>query len=212
MKIALNLTMTDTTISGVIPRDFKLACLGAVLENSICWLLGHGISNWQCQRQSINKKDCLLQLSGLSDSKPFLFSGVANFRSLYNEGYVPKSLNNPWSGGNSPLNIARNLTGQYRLSGVTFGNDNETILGIPKIEPNCTLANYAFGIGDCIVGLFYKGASEVRHQFSMDLAQTWSNLGMDENELRQFADTRVPNYDPNVEVGKLPLHVDPLHN
>jgi hypothetical protein len=132
---------------------------------------------------------------------------VATIADLVTENYFPSALlGGRWS---------QRQVGPFRGEGMErmAANpkyDGETVMAIPDIVPELSVASYAFNIAETIGSFFVRGCTEARHQGSLEIAQIWFNVGLDEAQLTRLkADSR---YDPNRLVSSLGLHFDPECN
>lgn len=210
----IELSMDDRSVSAVIPADNRATTVTSILEQSIVWFLGHGVWKWKVRRENIKGRDCMLKLTASTDPKPLTFGSIAQMGTLANEHFIPKSLpdNLKWTPDNLGQTQHQDIGGLYKIGGLTFGTSGETVLSQPQIRDDIPVCWYAFGLADLFVGFFAKGATEIRHQVTLSLAQTYINLGMSKIQLAKFMSDTEMNFDPTMLVREFPIPTNPENN
>jgi len=185
-----------------IGRSCILPMLTCQIQTGIEWFMGHGVNRWSLTRGASDK--FTIKMEAMVTPKPLAYGNISLIKELVVAKYFPTKLakEDVWHRNQTSSTssiVHRQVDGMSKVAAFDAKQTAESIVDSRQIDINITMSYYAYGTADMIVGLFVKGATVIKHQCALDIAQTWANIGVS----KDFFKTRI-NYDPNLTVGELP--------
>jgi hypothetical protein len=190
----IELRKSSGSLVAVIEADDTIVHVSHVVQESVEWMLVQGVWRLSVHRRSTPDGDCLLTCKALIAPKPLLFATKARLEELVEEGYFPKALPAGEEWQQATATVKYRLEGQQQAESKPNG---ELIENQRLIRPEITVAHYAWGMTERIVPFFVRGATSAKHQGSIEIAQTWLNVGLNEAGVNVADDGK---YDANALV------------
>jgi hypothetical protein len=172
---------------------------------SICqgltWFFGRGVSAFIVERSKDNANNQIVTLKALVPPKELRFAQVTSVGVLSVEGYWPKDLafDKVWKVPGFRQEIR---DGQHRL--FRSGRESGTLMQQYGLLPDTPIGEIAFGLADLITGFFWQGAKWVKHQSSLGMVQTMTDLGFEGDELRRYLMDPDPGYTVHQKISTMP--------
>lgn len=196
----LNLTMTPKKVVAVMAPEATMPVFGYALQLAVEWFLGHGVGGFSLIRKT--QTYCTLEVEAMGTPKPLAFSKVATLGTLANQGYISKKMA-PWE--------PKQFEAIDRIERISTKEAGEILMRGQGLRLETTVAEFAYGLSEWVSALMVLGATQARHQISVDFVQTWANIGMTGEQLVKFQQDPV-SYNPYMLVRDMPITFNPNWN
>ena len=200
--IKFSMSPTGTRYDATVKADADLPFLGIVIQTGIEIFLGMGVWKLCISRKRESNGDCSILGEAQVKPKPLRYSSLSNLKALFDEGYVPRKLEDKWVP--NAAGIGHSIHGDVvqRVPKLGARSKDQTLVEMPEIRSDISINFLAFGMVDNLVGFFFKGATMCRVQISEEWMQTYFDLGLDSEGLKREV-TSQGNYPPYTKVRDL---------
>ena len=168
-----------------MPDLAPIAWLGNAIETAALWFFGRGAFNLTLTRQRGASGALVLTVTPDTEPGPLNFSGAAPISSLVQAQRFPARLVEP----REPTQDDQRQV---------------TMIQSYSLKPDTTLVMLAYALADSTCDLFKRGAMTVEAQYSLAQCQIKGDVGLDDDQLAQFANPAAHSYAAGDYVGMLP--------
>jgi hypothetical protein len=187
----VQLSLTVRKVTATLPDLAPISWLGNAVETAALWFFGRGTFDLTLARHRSSADTMTLTITPGSSPGPLNFSGAAPLSSLVQAERFPARLVKPWEPSKDDQREV-------------------TMIQNYSVKQDCMLAMLAYGLADSVCELFKRGAMNVQAQYSLAQCQIKGDVGLNDDQLVQFADPAAHSYHPGDHIGMLPWPKDDL--
>jgi hypothetical protein len=192
-------------VASVIDQNLPIPYLSLTLAEAAEWYFCHGISRLHIERRPSPSGDLLLTVTpwdsvDIIPTRPLVADPEVTMGQM-TPRFFPASLKEEWKDYKGKQKL-QGGEGVHRVN-TAHPYDGEFIQRIPEIKPELSISQYCGIIGESILSFLALGAHKARHQFSLNMAETWFDIGLTKGDTVAVLASRF-SYNPNMLVGQLP--------